>query len=320
MKIKHSCAVVCATVLTSSALAMEFPADRSRVGFFSFGAGYLPKPGSNTLIAGYLYNDWDKLTDSDNNRRVNFEQIDSKARGATIGYLRVTNQKLLGADYAFGFVLPYMDVIIDHTLKTPNGTVPIQGKHDGLVGLFTTPIILEWRQPEKQLFQNARLNISIPVGHFDEDNPANVIRDYYAAELAYQATYNFRPDWEFSSGLSYQYNFRNQHDMHPTVSGPKGEYKNGDMLAVNLAVGKKYGNLTAGLSAYWLEQLTEDQISGAPDFEGFKQRTLGIGPTVSYRFASLKNTPMLHAKFSKGVYSEDSVTGDFFSMFLTYPF
>ena len=320
MNLRHVSLVVSVSLASTSAFAMEFAADRSRVALFSFGAGNLPKPDTNTLISGYLYNDWDRLTDSHNNRRANFERIDSQARGATLGYLRVTNQKILGADYALGFVLPYLDVTINHTIKTPNGVKPIQGADDGLVGLVLTPVILEWRKPEKQLFQNIRLNIGIPVGHYDEDNPANVTRDFYSTEVAYQATYNFLPTWEFSGGLSYQYNFRNQHDLHPTVSGPVGEYKNGDMLVMNAAMGKKMGNWTLGVGGYWQEQLSEDEIAGSPEFDGFQLRTLGIGPMMSYRFASLKKPTILHAKFSKGIYSKDGVTGDFLSVFLTYPF
>jgi hypothetical protein len=305
------------TFSTGAVYAAEQPADRSRVAFFTLGAGHLPKPDSHTLLANYLYNDWDTLTDKHGDDRPGFNKVDSKSRGMALGYLRVTDKKLFGADYAYSFVVPYFDVTIDHELNINGNGVPVQGSHKDWVGLFVSPLMLEWRGQEFN--QNFRLNFGIPLVKYDEDNPANVARDYYSAEAVYHYTYNFLPTWDWSLGLSYQYNFENIHNKHPQVPGPDGKYQNGDMFTFNTAVGKNFGLVSVGAAGYWIEQLRNDTIDGAK-VEGQKQRTVGVGPVVSIAIPGKKSFSMVHMKYSKGVYSEEGVTGDFFNIFLTHSF
>lgn len=312
---------LCSLVLFSGiAQAAEQPADRSRVAFFTLGAGNLPPANSNTFLANYIYNDWDELTDGSGDDRPGFNKVSSKSRGMALGYLRVTDKKLFGADYAYSFVVPYFDVTIDHELNTPYGNFPIYGEHKDVVGLFVTPMMLEWRATEDKAFsQNFRVNVGMPVSKYDEDNPANVSRDYFSAEAVYHNTYNFLPTWDWSTGISYQYNFKNMHNKHPQVQGPDGKYQNGDMLTLNTAVGKNFGLFSLGVAGYWIEQLSKDNINGV-DVEGQKQKTAGIGPVVSVIIPTKKSFNMINMKYSKGIYSEEGVTGDFFNIFLTHTF
>lgn len=310
----------CLGYFLTTSFAAEQPADRSRVAFFTLGAGYLPPANSNTVLVNYIYNDWDTLTDASGDDRAGFSKVSSKSRGAAFGYLRVTDKKLFGADYAYSFAIPYFDVTIDHALDTPYGEIPIYGTHRDVVGLFVTPVMLEWRAKEAlPLSQNFRVNIGIPLAKYDEDNPANVARDYYSVEAIYHSTYNFLPSWDWSTGISYQYNFKNRHDKRPQVVGPDGRYQNGDMLTINTAVGKSFGPVSVGVAGYWMEQLKDDSISGIR-IDGQKQKTAGIGPVVSVALPGKKSFNMLHMKYSKGIYSEEGVTGDFFNIFLTHTF
>ena len=319
--IKLSSLTLClCSILISHVHAAEQPADRSQVAFFTMGAGHLPQPSSDTFLINYLYNDWDELTDGSGDDRAGFKKISSKSRGMALGYLRMTDKKLFGADYGYSFIVPYFDVTIDHVLDTPYGDIPIYGEHTDVVGLFLSPLMLAWRGNEMNpLHQNFRINIGTPVAKYDEDNPANVARDYVSIQAAYQNTYNFLPTWDWSSGISYQYNFKNIHNKHPQVVGPDGKYQNGDMLTLNTTVGKNFGLVSAGIAGYWIEQLRKDTIDGV-NVEGQKQKTAGIGPVVSVMIPTKKSFNMVHMKYTKGIYSEEGVTGDFFNIFLTHTF
>ena len=297
------------------AYAAEQSADRSQVAFFSLGAGDLPPPNSHTLLANYIYNDWDKLTDHNGDNNADFNQVSSKSRGMSIGYLHVTDKKLLGADYAYSVVVPYFDVTIDHALDTPVVDIPIYGKDKNYVGLFITPMMLQWRGEEWN--QNFRINFGLPLTKYDDDNPANVARDYVSAAAVYHSTYSFLPTWDWSLGLSYQYNFENMHNKHPQVPGPDGKYQNGDTLTLNTVIGKNFGPVGVGISGYWIEQLRDDTINGL-NVDGQKQKTIGVGPVASLVIPGKKS--MLHLKYSKGIYTEEGVKGDFFNVFLTHSF
>ena len=301
-----------------AAYAAEQPADRSSVAFFTLGAGYLPSPNSHTMLFNYIHNDWDELTDSHGDTRTDFNKVSSRSRGMAIGYLRVTDKKLFGADYAYSLVVPFFDVTIDHNLSTPVGDMPIYGKHKDYVGVFVTPLMLQWRD-QQTWQQNFRVNFGLPLVDYDEDNPANVARDYYSAAAVYHSTYNFLPTWDWSVGASYQYNFKNLHDKHPQVMGPDGKYQNGDMLTLNTAIGKSFGLVSLGVSGYWMQQLRDDTIDGVK-VQGQTQQTSGIGPVVSVALPGKKSFSMLHLKYSKGLHSEDGVTGDFLNVFLTHTF
>lgn len=320
-QLKFSTFTLCVLAFFSGAVnAAEQPADRSRVAFFTLGAGHLPKPDSDTLLVNYIHNDWDELTDGSGDDRPGFNKVSSKSRGMAIGYLAMTDKKLFGADYGYSFVVPYFDVTIDHELNTPYGNIPIYGEHKDVVGLFVSPIMLAWRGNETNpLHQNFRVNIGAPVAKYDDDNPANVSRDYFSVEAAYQNTYNFLPTWDWSTGISYQYNFKNMHNKHPQVVGPDGKYQNGDMLTVNTAIGKNFGLVSAGIAGYWIEQLSKDTISGE-NVEGQRQRTAGVGPVVSVMIPTKNSFNMVHLKYSKGLSSKEGVTGDFFNIFLTHTF
>lgn len=320
-KFQLSTLALCSLALLSGITqAAEQPADRSRVAFFTLGAGNLPPANSNTLLVNYIHNDWDELTDGSGDDRPGFNKVSSKSRGMSVGYLGMTDKKLFGADYGYSFVVPYFDVTIDHVLNTPYGNIPIYGEHKDVVGLFVSPIMLAWRGNETNpLHQNFRVNIGAPVAKYDDDNPANVARDYFSVEAAYQNTYNFSPTWDWSTGISYQYNFKNMHNKHPQVAGPDGKYQNGDMLTINTAVGKNFGLVSAGIAGYWIEQLSKDTISGE-DVEGQRQRTAGVGPVVSMMIPTKNSFNMVHLKYSKGLSSKEGVTGDFFNIFLTHTF
>lgn len=46
--------------------------------------------------------------------------------------------------------------------------------------------------------------------------------------------------------------------------------------------------------------VSKGRFSGLPEFDSFQLRTLGLGPMMSYHFASLKNQPYCMLNFLKG--------------------
>lgn len=315
-----SSSIALALMPLSQIHAHEYPADRGRVAVFSLDAGYLPPAGTNTIGLSFVYNDWDELTGSDGRKRKPFDKVDATSRVAVLSYLRMTERKLFSADYGFGIVLPYQYTKIDHSMATPGGEIPIQGEYDGLYAAFVSPVILQWRDPTYRFNQNFMFTVGLPVGDFDGDNPANSAADYYSAEALYQFTYALGGGYEMSSALSYQYNFRNEHDQHPTTPGPEGRLQNGDSIAWNLALGKRIGPMSIGLSGYWHKQLQQDDIKGVPNYDGLQAEQVGVGPVLTYRDPTKPKLPMVTLKYMKGIESNDAVTGDFINLSLGFTF
>lgn len=305
-------------LLSYQAQAMEFPADRTRSAVFTAASGFLPPANTTTLGFAYLYNDWDHLTDSNGDKRAPFKKVKATSRGYTPALIHMTDYQILGADYGFGVALPYMSVRIDNSIETPMGVMPMKGEDNGLFAVFLSPIILAWRDPTYTFTHNLQFNVDVPVNHIDGDNPANVAQDYYGTGLTYQFTYSFGQGYQIGSGLSWQYNFRNKHDQHPTTGGPEGKYKNGDILVWNAGVGKQFGNWSLGVTSYWLEQLHADDISGASDYQGLRAREFGAGPIISYQNVQNPHAPSFMLKYSHGITSRDAVTGDYVILTMTY--
>ena len=298
--------------------AMEFPASRNGEVFFGPGAGYLPPAGTTTLGMNLMYNDWNKVTGSNGKKREMFDKVDAKSRTLVLAAIRMTNYKLLGADYGFGVALPYSYAKMDHTLETPVGIVAIQGSDTGLAGAFITPIILQWRDPTHTFNHNFRVNVNVPTGNLQKRNAGNVARDYYSVGMAYQFTYGLGSGYQLASGLSYEYNFKNRHEEHPTTAGPDGRLQNGDIAVWNLAFGRQVNNWSVGVAGYWEEQLRADQIDSVPGYDGLRAKKTGVGPVVTYRNRVNRNIPAVTVKYSKGLSSRDAITGDYLSLALGF--
>lgn len=267
MKKKLFAAVVCGVWAVSSVHAKE-GGDQYPNGAENWFAGALPPPGNYFL--NYLGHVSGTLRDSKGDKVVapNGKDIELEATFNALRFINVTEKQLLGASYGWAVLLPIVDLSID-----------VAGARDDRtsVGDATlTPIILGWHSPEWHYLFG--LDLNLPTGAYDRNNPPgkNIGAHYYSVEPVFAVSYLSKNGWEVSGKFMYNWKTENNDT----------DYQSGDEFHMDFLVGKHFGPWSAGLSGYYLKQLSDDELRGekvGPD--GNRGRVFAIGPSVKYETA-----------------------------------
>ena len=161
------------------------------------------------------------------------------------------------------------------------------------------------------------VSIYAPTGSYDENNLAN----------AGQNTWTFVPNVAFTTILpklnaeittNMAYEFYTKND--------KTDYTNGDIFRFDLLGLKRFGELGGdglGVGAVfgWIEQTTDDEGKLADALNGFKGRSLGVGPIVTYDKKLSKTTAISGSL--RGIYEFDVKNrpeGNAFQLSLNYQY
>ncbi len=319
----------CTALTLSAALAIqpiiasgnERIADLSQLGSFSFGGGFLPPAGTTSVALAVGQYKYDKIAGDDGHMIEPLKKIDVTVKSGVLAILHMTDQKILGADYGFRVLFPYMDITGDATVNTPFGSFKSDVEYSDLIDVVVTPVMLQWRDPSRTFNQSFSVNIEVPIGTYDNESFANSGRDNYSIEPMYAFTYMSQTGYEVSSSFALRYNFRNRNDGFYENGAVEGKYKNGSTFAWNFATGQHVGPFTVGVSGYALEQLTDDKIDGdqGPD-NGKRSRVYAVGPAVSYRDYKNPKMPVLSLKYLKEFGAENRSQGEILSLIAAYTF
>ena len=126
----------------------------------------------------------------------------------------------------------------------------------------------------------------MPTGRYDEEELANIGRNYWTFEPIFAVTYLSDGGFEVSSKFMYDINTEN------TDSFLGGDYLSGQEFHFDYTVGYKISNWRVGLGGYYYKQVTNDEINGRhPAFlefdDGFKGQAFAIGPAVQYQYKNM---------------------------------
>jgi hypothetical protein len=183
--------------------------------------------------------------------------------------VRVTRQEILGASWAMHVFVPLARVDVDATMGEDDGS--------GLGDVIVDPFILGWHY--RNLHVVTGLDISVPLGRYDEDRLANTGRNCWTFEPAAAVTYVWDSGFELSGKFMYDINLEN----------PDTDYRSGQEFHCDYTVGYHVDdNLAVGLGGYWYYQTTNDELRGDKvGSDGFKGRVTALGPQVAYRFRNM---------------------------------
>ncbi len=226
-----------------------------------FMTGALPPPG-DYLINYALYYTADALKDGDG-RRVPID-FDLEVAGVVLRYIHVTGKTILGASWAQHVFVPLLNVDV----ATPGGS----DNKFGLGDIIVDPFILGWHRPPFHVA--AGVDVYLPVGAYDEDDMANVGRNYWTVEPVLACTYLDRHGIEVSGKLMYDINLENSDT----------DYESGDELHLDYAVGLHVGKWTVGVGGFCYEQVGDDKgPAGTVPVDGNKGKQFAWGPQVAYQ-------------------------------------
>jgi hypothetical protein len=124
------------------------------------------------------------------------------------------------------------------------------------------------------------LDVGLPVGTYDKNDPRRCVgAHYFSFEPIAAFTLMPAKGWETSAKLMY----------NTKTENTATHYQSGDEFHMDYVVGKHIGLWSIGASGYFLEQVTDDRVSGVveaavPGFwsEGRRGQVFAAGPSASY--------------------------------------
>lgn len=179
----------------------------------------------------------------------------------------------------------------------------------GLGDISVAPVVLGWHNAAMNTWFSASLTVTAPTGEWEEGEIAFVGLNYWTFTPAIGFT-RLIPEHglDLSAKLGVDINTRN----------PTTDYYSGAMAHLDLAVTKSVTeNFSIGAMAGFLYQFEDDDSAFADARDGFKGRSIAVGPFVKYKAKFGEKTEVdFGLKWSHEVEVENRMKGDaiFFDM------
>lgn len=261
---KKLLALLSAGILAAASVQAKEGGDQSQNGVESWLAGVVPPPGN--YLSNYFGSYSGTLRDGDGNKiQPGGRDVKVSATFDALRYIRITDSTLFGATYGWAVILPIVDLSIDFA-----------GSKNGRTGIgdsVITPVILSWHTPEWH--HALGIDIFLPTGTFNKaDAPGkNIGANYYSFEPVFVATYLDKDGWEASAKFMYNWKTKNKDT----------DYQSGDEFHMDYLLGKHFGPWAAGLSGFYLKQVSDDKLAGVKvGTDGNRGQVFGFGPSIKY--------------------------------------
>ncbi len=249
-------------------------------GVNNFGAGMLP-PASVDLVMGVraaAYNA-DDLRDTGGNPSAMSAKL--KVNSAALALVKTTDIQILGGEYGFSAVIPFLDMSNRLTVPAPTGTRDLKGSSSALGDVTLVPVIVRWT-PSSRWFVNGRLELQLPTGSYKADRLINTGANHWTVSPALALT------WVSASGLEVSSNM--QLNLHGKNKDTR--YQSGAEYQHEFAVGQHMGPWVLGMGGYFYRQLSDDKVGGATFQDGNRARVTALGPAVSFLNPGSKWPPL----------------------------
>jgi hypothetical protein len=255
------------------ALATEGGVSNKALGVDTVLPGVMPPPGLR--LTSYLgYYTADETLDGAGNPKPGISDFHLDATAFTTRFQYVWADKLWGANIETRLGLTWFaDVDVGLDVQTPGGQVHRSGSDNNLFpnGLLA-PALLGWHGDT--VHQIAGLEIFFPLRDFQPTQAANAATGFWSVAPAYFVTWLPNDRVEVSGSFVYLYNFKNE----------ATNYKSGQEFNVDYGLGYALSPAwQTGLSGYYYQQTTDDELNGSDVAGGNRGRALALGPFLRFR-------------------------------------
>jgi hypothetical protein len=177
-------------------------------------------------------------------------------------------------NFASMLTVPYIDADVTAGLQGPLGNqIRVQDSASNLFDLYFAPFIAGYHISEVE-HVSMGLYVYAPTAKYNPDNLANPGLNVWTLSPSVGYTHLFQKGTlEFSVLGAFDWYSRNGDT----------DYKNGLVLRGDaLLVKRTPGGWGFGAAAGWIQQVQDDDSELADRLDGFKGRSFGIGPVLSY--------------------------------------
>lgn len=172
--------------------------------------------------------------------------------------------------YAFEFAIPFGWTDAEAEL----GSLATEDDVAGLGDIQITPLLFGWHNATGNTFFSAGLTVTMPTGEWEEGELAFIGLNYWTFTPAIALTHITANGWDFSGKFGIDINTENEDT----------DYYSGAVAHLDLAVAKSVTeHLQIGVIAGILYQIEDDDSAFADANDGFRGRSVAVGPLVKYK-------------------------------------
>jgi hypothetical protein len=235
----------------------------------------------------------------------------------------VTPVKILGGTYTVSVIPTLMQLDVESDISIPALSVPV-GPFDPTAGPFNlrssgnefaqgdtafSPLILGWQRGD--LYWNVGVFALAPTGEYSLGSVANTSLHHWSVMPRLAATYlDPKTGLEITGAAIYSVSWQNA----------ATEYETGNILNLEGAVTKSFGQFGFGAVGYAMIQTTPDSGRGAV-LGTFESRVYGAGPILTYSLRPESPTPLTFiAKWYHEFGAENTFEGNIVDVAATFRF
>ena len=230
--------------------------------------------------------------------------LDAEVSAVTIGGFYTFDEKIANAFVSVGMVVPFMDLKVDATVRTPFGDFPATDSDSGVGDITLIPAMLAWKTGNMRV--GVSLPVTLPTGSYKPGRLANIGKNYLTVDPTVAVSYSNPTNGFNASGFV---------GLTMNTENTATNYQSGSLLHIEGSVQQLLplgpGFVGIGAEAFYLQQVTDDEGAGAR-LGAFRGHSLGIGPVATYLLATEKVSAMIEAKWLPELAVKNRVQGDFF--------
>lgn len=275
---------VAAAIAASVADAAENGNTQYAPGSPQFFAGQIPPYPGLYFLSQTSYFGSKRSNDGDGNALpIDFE---TRAIAETMRFLYVSDVEVGGATVWGQLVVPLVGLDL---------TVPFASDNGVGLGDVVAAAGLAWHPDRFNTFIFG-IDVATPTGKYDENDFPNIGLNHWSLQPT--VGYQYFDPQGFQIGATARVIFNTQN--------PDTDYKTGNELVVDYAVGWNFDKVRVGAVGYYLQQLTDDAGPTAPA-DGKRGKAFAIGPSLTYSF---DQSLQVSASWQHDVFAENRAQGD----------
>jgi len=207
--------------------------------------------------------------------------------------------EILGAQYAAGVFVPFVNLDLDSRLSIGNRTLEADDSATGLGDIALFPFLLYWNTGN--IHTSFFLSVVTPTGDYDTDNAINNGLNYWSFDTNFALTYlNPETGLDVSFNIGHIYNTENNDT----------DYQTGQELHLDVVLNQFFSETFAvGIHGFYLKQVTGDSGSGAL-LGDFKAEAAGVGPALLCTTKIGNQNVSFIAKWLHEFHAENRLEGD----------
>lgn len=288
----------------ASLIVLSHPLSAAERGLSHYLAGYYgdfavavaPQPNTYVYSTYYHYDATSKGPDLT-------KGASAKASASINGFLIAPDVSFVGAKYAFGGYIAYVDASLDLTVSTPFGPLNFHDEDRGISDASISPMSLYWSSGNWHW--NLYSAVFLPSGAFDQKSPLNIGRNYFSFDTVLAMTWldpNIGLEVSIVPGV--MFNTKNNDTGYTT-----GAELHIDAM-VNVFLSK---NFAFGIHGYLYEQLEADSGRGTIG-ANVKSSSAAFGPAVFISMADVGANAKIVGKWLHEFSAENRFEGDILSL------